>query len=62
MQDEDIASNPVGMGIESRQYNFIPALKYRCTQCFGSGSRWIRIQIASLDPDPDSESGSGSCN
>jgi len=28
-------------------------------QCFVSGSGWIRIQIASLDPDPDSESGSG---
>ena len=31
-------------------------------QCFGSGSGWIRIQIASLDPDPDSESESGSSN
>ena len=28
--------------------------------CFGSGSGWIRIQIARLDPDPYSESGSGS--
>ena len=24
-------------------------------QCFGSGSGWLRIQIASLDPDPDSD-------
>ena len=28
-----------------------------CTyQCFGSGSGWIRIQIAMLDPDPDTDS------
>jgi hypothetical protein len=27
---------------------------YTFTQCcFGSGSGWIRIQIARLDPDPD---------
>ena len=24
-------------------------------QCFGSGSGWIRIQIARLDPDPENE-------
>jgi len=30
-------------------------------QCCGSGSRWIRFQLARLDPGPYSESGSGSC-
>jgi len=24
-----------------------------CMQCFGSGSPWIRIKMATLDPDPD---------
>jgi len=29
-------------------------------QCFGSGSMWIRIEMAPLDPDPYWEYGSGS--
>ena len=37
--------------------------KYYCgPQCFGSGSTWICIEIAPLDPDPDPywDYGSGS--
>jgi len=32
---------------------------YNCfVQCFGSGSMWIRIELAPLDPDPYWEYGS----
>ena len=39
-----------------------PAPHVPHSQCFGSVSGWIRIQIARLDPDPYSESGSWKWN
>jgi len=41
-----------------KQKNF--GQKVTAKQCFGSGSMWIRIEMATLDPDPFWQSGSRS--
>jgi len=33
-------------------FHFRSGLSVSWNQCFGSGSMWIHIEIASLDPDP----------
>jgi hypothetical protein len=40
----------------------LPVKLYNLKQCCGSGSSWIRIHIAFLDPDPYGDCGSGSKN
>jgi len=41
--------------LRSRLFAYLPVYD---NQCFGSGSMWILIEMASLDPDPNPYSGS----